>query len=99
MHTDPASNTVSIGTCTDSSSLSRTRLLSLSSSASSTGTITSTGTGSLPRAYANVRAARSDINTVRPLSGSEVFIKNDLGSFVNEGDKRYALANHRHCYT
>jgi hypothetical protein len=28
-----------------------------------------------------------------------VFIKNDLGTFVNEGDDRYALANHQHCYT
>jgi hypothetical protein len=97
-NTDPASNTVSTGTCTDPSTPSCIRHHSLSSSASSTGTITSTGTGSLPRAYANVRAARSDINTVRPLCGSEVYIKNDLGSFVNEGDERYALANHRHCY-
>jgi hypothetical protein len=93
-NTDPASNTVSIGTCTDPSTASRNWHQSLSSSAS----ITSTGTGSLPRAYANVRAARSDINTVRPLCGSEVYIKNELGSFVNEGDERYALANHRHCY-
>jgi hypothetical protein len=56
------------------------------------------GTGCLPRAYANVRAARKDMCTVRPLYGSEVLVNNDLGTFCNSNDIRVNLANHRHCY-
>jgi hypothetical protein len=81
-NTEPVTNTISTGTCTDPSVPNRLRLLSMSSSISNS----SNCTGTLPRAYANVRAARSDSNTVRPLGGSKVFIKNDLGTFVNEGD-------------
>jgi hypothetical protein len=49
-------------------------------------------------AYFNVRAARKNANTVRPLIGSEV-LSHDLGTFESEGDDRYLLANHRHCFS
>jgi hypothetical protein len=89
-NTDPP-RTVSVGT--DPVDLYRERSQSLSSTTASTITATS----SLPRAYANVRAARLVSNTVRPLYGSAV-CESDLGSFVNNGDGRVVLANHRHCY-
>jgi hypothetical protein len=71
----------------------RSRTLSTTSSVAST----STAVGCLPRAYANVRAARKDSNTVRPLYGSAV-TEHDLGTFLNNSDGRVGLANHRHCY-
>jgi hypothetical protein len=80
--------TSSVGTETES----RAR----SSSASTSATYSC---GQLPCAYYNVRAARAEAGTVRPLTGSEVHIKNDLGSFLNNGDERVTLANHRHCFS
>jgi hypothetical protein len=78
--------------CVDVGTGTRTR-------AASSSTATSTGDGSsLPHAYANVRAARNSVATIRPLYGSEVLIKNDLGSFNSETDRRVALANYRHSY-
>jgi hypothetical protein len=38
-------------------------------------------------------------NTVRPLRGSKVLLKSNIGSFDNEEDDRVKLANHRHCYS
>jgi hypothetical protein len=76
----------------------RPRSSSTASSSSSYASCSS-NSGGLPRAYANVRAARSIASTVRPLYGSEVHITNDLGTFLNHDDNRYTLANHRHCYT
>jgi hypothetical protein len=64
--------------------------------AASSSTATGSGEGSsLSRAYTNVRAARNSLATVRPLYGSEVVIKNDLGTFNNEMDGQVALANYR----
>jgi hypothetical protein len=85
----PAVATVAVGTDPDP----RSRVNSASTSASS-----SLGNGTLPRAYANVRAARNSALTVRPLYGSEVILKNDLGTFCNENDNRTQLANYRHIY-
>jgi hypothetical protein len=92
-NTEPGPSTTSTGTSTEDGEDSRRRTYSASTSGTGTN-----GTG-LPRAYANVRAARSDSSTVRPLYGSEVYLINDLGTFVSTGDNRTFLANHRHCYT
>jgi hypothetical protein len=70
-----------------------------SASTSTCTTVTSSGCSVLPRAYANVKAARGNADTIRPLYGSDVLIKKDLGSFVNEGDSRVKLANYWHCNT
>jgi hypothetical protein len=88
-------NLCNAGTSTDPDVRERERGLSTSStSRSGTG-----GTGFFPRAYYNVRAARSAADTVRPLCGSEVSFKNDLGSFDDPDDNRVQLANHRHCFS
>jgi hypothetical protein len=97
INTDSPPATNSIGTSTgldDNGPRVRTR----TSSGSTASTCTGGGTG-LPRAYLNVKAARDDLYTVRPLCGSEVLLKKDIGSFVNCNDGRVHLANHRHCYS
>jgi hypothetical protein len=95
MHPPPSKPLDSAGTSTDGNQQPRFR----SASSSTTSGMSSTGgTGRLPKAYYNVRAARLDIDTVRPLVGSEVQNLNKLGSFINDSDDRYRLANHRHCF-
>jgi hypothetical protein len=73
-----------VGTTTDDKSVGRRR------STVSTSSVGGSGTGRLPRAYYIVRAARAEANTFRPLLGSEVWIKNDLGTFLNDGDESLA---------
>jgi hypothetical protein len=90
INTDPP-KTVSVGTDPVVPACSR------SPSSSSTATTMTSSNSILPRAYANVRAARLDNCTVCPLYGS-VVRDSDLGSFTNVGDGRVSLANHRHCF-
>jgi hypothetical protein len=53
---------------------------------------------SLPRAYYNVRAARSALTTVCTLGGCGVANNSACGSFLVADDNRIFAANHRHCY-
>jgi hypothetical protein len=95
LKTPEARQMVSTGTNTSTGELSaRAKTISTSSTSS----CTVTNSSGLPRAYFNVRAARKNANTVRPLTGSEV-LTHDLGTFESEGDDRYLLANHRHCFS
>jgi hypothetical protein len=64
----------------------------------STSTTTSSDEPTMPRAYYNVRAARSATATIRTLGGCVVNYNSSCGSFLVQNDNRVFAANHRHCY-